>query len=98
MRGRYFVYLLSNRRRGVLYVGVTSNLNRRISEHKAKLVAGFTNTYGVSKLVYVEEYPSITEARSRERTLKRWRRDWKFNLVEELNPDWNDLSEQIDFR
>ncbi len=68
-----------------------------MSEHKAKLVPGFTNTYGVSNLVYFEEYPSMIEARSRERVLKRWRREWKFKLVEENNPDWVDLSDQLSF-
>lgn len=95
MERRYFVYLLSNRRRGVLYVGVTNDLARRTAEHRAKLVPGFTKTYGVTNLVYCEEYASIDEARARERVLKRWRREWKFKLVEDANPDWNDLSDQI---
>jgi putative endonuclease len=69
-----FVYILANRRYGVLYVGVTNNLMRRLSEHRQKLVAGFTKTYGVTQLVYFEEHSSITEARAREHTLKRWRR------------------------
>ena len=95
MEKRYFVYLLCNRPRGVLYVGVTNDLGRRISEHKARLMPGFTSTYGVSILVYYEEYSSIDDARAREHILKRWRRDWKFKLVEQMNPDWNDLSDQL---
>jgi putative endonuclease len=74
MSRRFFVYILANRRRGVLYVGVSNNLVRRVGEHKAKLVPGFTKAYGVVLLVYYEEYSSILEARAREAVLKRWRR------------------------
>jgi putative endonuclease len=95
MERRYFVYILSNRPRGVLYVGVTNDLPRRLSEHKARLVPAFTNTYGVTHLVYCEEYSSLDEARERERVLKRWRREWKFKMVENMNPEWKDLSDQI---
>ena len=91
---RFFVYILSNRPKGVLYIGATGDLLRRVGEHKGKYVAGFTRQYGVSKLVYFEEYASILEARARERTMKRWRRDWKISLVETMNPDWKDLSDQ----
>ncbi len=92
MRKRYFVYILANERKGVLYVGVTSDLARRIGQHKAKAVPGFTSRYGVTRLVYCEEYESVLEARAREQALKRWRRAWKFKLVESVNPDWRDLS------
>jgi putative endonuclease len=95
MARRYFVYILTNRCRGVLYVGVTNDLARRISEHKAKLVPGFTSTYGLTMLVYAEEYESILDARARERSLKRWRRAWKFELIEKLNPEWRDLSSDL---
>jgi len=84
---QYYVYILANRRYGVLYIGVTNNLLRRISEHRQKVVPGFTREYGVVRLVYFEEYASITEARGRERSLKRWRRDWKLKLVDQLNPE-----------
>lgn len=87
MNKRFFVFVLSNRRRGVLYVGVTSDLIRRLLEHKAKLVPGFTKTYGIVMLVYYEEYSSILEARAREATLKRWRRAWKMELIDKFNPD-----------
>ena len=86
------VYIHCNERRGVLYVGVTSDLSRRMTEHKSKLVPGFTQTYGVSRLVYCEEYDSVQDARARERSLKRWRRDWKFQLIEKSNPQWDDLT------
>lgn len=89
MERRYFVYILANRPRGVLYVGVTNDLVRRVAEHKAKLVPGFTRSYGVINLVYYEEYASILQARARERSLKRWHRPWKFELIEKLNPNWS---------
>jgi putative endonuclease len=91
MAKRYFVYILTNTPRGVLYVGVTNNLARRTSEHKQKAAPGFTTRYGVSRLVYFEECASILEARDRERAVKRWRRDWKIKLIEDLNPHWRDL-------
>ena len=91
----FFVYILASKRNGTLYVGVANDLARRMSEHKSKRVPGFTRRYGVDRLVYVEEYGSILEARAREWTLKRWRRAWKIALVEKLNPAWRDLSEQI---
>jgi len=91
----FFVYILANQKNGTLYVGVTNNLARRIAEHKAKLVPGFTRKYGVDRLVYLEAFESILEARAREHALKRWRRAWKIALIEELNPDWRDLSNQI---
>ena len=91
----YYVYILANCRRGVLYVGVTNDLVRRMTEHKAKLVPGFTRTYGVIMLVYYEQYSSILEARAREQRLKRWRRAWKFDLIEGSNPEWRDLAEDL---
>ena len=92
MPDRFFVYILASRRDGTLYVGVTNDLSRRMSEHKAKLVPGFTRKYAVDRLVYAEAYASVLEARAREHTLKRWRRTWKIALIEKLNPDWRDLS------
>jgi putative endonuclease len=91
----YFVYLLANRRYGVLYVGVTNDLARRIDQHRQKVVRGFTAKYGIVKLVYFEEFESILEARAREYTLKRWRRAWKLALVDKVNPEWRDLSEEF---
>jgi putative endonuclease len=95
MPRRFHVYILSNTRRGVLYVGVTSDIVQRIAQHRAKAVAGFTNRYGVMLLVYLEEHASIAEARAREGALKRWRRDWKFELIESLNPEWRDLADDL---
>jgi putative endonuclease len=92
MANRFYVYILTNRPRGVLYVGFTGNFAGRITVHKAKLAPGFTKTYGVVLLVHYEEYASIVEARARERAIKRWRREWKFALVEKVNPDWRDLA------
>ena len=91
----FFVYILASKKNGTLYVGVTNDLTRRISEHKAKLVPGFTRQHGVDLLVYFETYDSILEARAREHALKRWRRAWKIALIEKLNPDWQDLSDQL---
>jgi putative endonuclease len=95
MTKRFYVYILSNTRRGVLYVGVTNDLSRRMFEHKSRLVSGFTRKYGVILLVYFEEYSSILEARAREASLKRWRRAWKIQLIESLNPDWRDLTREL---
>ena len=95
MSRRFFVYILSNTCHGVLYVGVTNDLARRVAQHKAKVVPGFTKTYGVLMLVYYEEYSSISQARTREATLKRWRRAWKIQLIDEFNPDWRDLSDEL---
>ena len=95
MTGSYFVYILASRRNGTLYVGVTNDLARRMSEHKSKLVPGFTRKYRVDKLVYFEEYASVLEARARERALKRWDRAWKLALIEAMNPRWRDLSDEL---
>jgi putative endonuclease len=91
----FFVYILANRPRGTLYVGVTNDLVRRVSEHKAKLVPGFTRNYGIDQLMYFEQYSSILEARAREHSLKRWRRARKIDLIRKLNPDWHDLSNEL---
>ena len=90
-----FVYILASGRNGTLYVGVTTTPARRLTEHKSGAVPGFTRTYRVTKLVYIEEYPSVIEARAREHSLKRWRRAWKIKLIESLNPNWDDLSNQL---
>jgi putative endonuclease len=92
MPARFFLYILASGRNGTLYIGVTNDLARRMTEHKSKLVPGFTARYGVDKLVYVEEYSSILEARAREHSMKRWKRAWKIALIEKDNPTWRDLS------
>jgi putative endonuclease len=91
----FFVYILASKRNGTLYVGVTNNLARRLSEHKAKLVPGFTRKYDVNLLVYFEAFDSVLEARARENSLKRWRRAWKVALIEKLNAHWRDLTEEL---
>ena len=78
-----------------MYVGVTNDLVRRMFEHKGKLVPGFTRKYRVDKLMHVEEYSSILEARARERSLKRWQRAWKIALIEKTNPQWRDLTAEL---
>src|SRR5256712_10672729 len=91
----FFVYILTSKRNGTLYIGVTNDLARRISEHKAKIIPGFTRQYGVTLLVYFETFESVLEARAREHSLKRWRRAWKVKLIEGLNPDWRDLTDEL---
>jgi putative endonuclease len=91
----FFVYILPSRYRGTMYVGVTNDLSRRMGAHKLGAVPGFTKRYKVNQLVHFEPYGSILEARDRERVLKRWRREWKFHLIETANPDWNDLTNQL---
>ena len=91
----FFVYILASKRNGTLYIGVTNNLARRVAEHKAKLVPAFTRKYGVDLLVYFEAFDSVLEARAREHAMKRWRRAWKIELIEKLNPEWRDLADQL---
>lgn len=90
-----YIYFLSNQHNNVLYLGVTNNLVRRIGEHKAKINKGFTYKYNCEKLVYFEKIDSITDAISREKQLKNWKREWKNELINEMNPSWKDLSEEI---
>jgi putative endonuclease len=95
MSQTFYVYILASRYRGTLYVGVSNDIARRIGEHKSGVVKAFTQRYKVHRLVYFEAYGSILEAGARERVLKRWRREWKFDLIEKLNPDWHDLTPQL---
>jgi putative endonuclease len=85
------VYLLASRRHGTLYLGVTNYLVRRVQEHKSRDIPGFSARYGVDRLVWFETHDDPTEAISREKELKKWRRDWKIRLIEDQNPDWRDL-------
>jgi len=89
---RYYVYLITNWNNKVMYVGVTNNLERRIYEHKKKLVKGFTKKYNVNKLVYFEETQDVTNAINREKEIKKWRREKKNQLVNRINPTWEDLT------
>ncbi len=91
----YWVYILASGRNGTLYVGVTNNLPRRAYEHREGLADGFTKTYGVKKLVYMEGFASILDAREAEARIKKWRRAWKIELIEKHNPDWRDLYEEL---
>ena len=86
------VYIMTNYSETSLYIGVTSNLQKRVWEHKNKVVEGFTKKYNVDKLVYYELTDSIASAINREKQLKRWHRQWKINLIKEMNPDFKDLS------
>ena len=88
----YFVYILTNISNKVLYIGITNNIERRMYEHKNKLVKGFTEKYNLTKLVYVEETNDIHAAIKREKQLKNWHRKWKINLINSANPSWKDLS------
>lgn len=89
----YYVYILASKKNGVLYIGVTSDLNKRVYEHKNHLHKGFTDKYFVGKLVYFEETPDVKSAILREKQMKKWNREWKIRLIEESNPDWKDLSD-----
>ncbi|MBM3484204.1 MAG: GIY-YIG nuclease family protein [Alphaproteobacteria bacterium] len=86
-----YVYIMASRRNGTLYVGVTSDLVKRVYEHREGLVAGFTKRYGVKRLVYYETHDSIRSAIQRESTMKHWSRGWKLALIERDNPEWKDL-------
>jgi putative endonuclease len=91
----YYVYLLASSKHGTLYVGVTRDLIRRVYQHRTKAMPGFTKRYGVSLLVWFEIYDDPTSAITREKEIKKWRRDWKVALIEETNPHWTDLYPSI---
>jgi putative endonuclease len=86
---------MTNKPKGTLYIGVTSNLVKRVYEHKNSVIDGFTSNYNIKILIYYEVFDDITNAISREKQLKNWHRDWKINLIESVNPNWNDLYESI---
>jgi len=89
------VYILASRKGGVLYIGVTAELKRRVWEHKEGIGSAFTNRYGIHKLVYFEAHPTMESAISREKQLKNWKRAWKIALIESTNPEWDDLWEEL---
>ena len=95
MDKEYYVYVLANQRNGTLYVGVTSNLIKRIWEHKNKAVEGFTQKYNVDKLVYFEQYSDPENAIKREKRLKKYNRQWKVELIAKENPEWRDLYTEL---
>ena len=90
-----YVYIMASEPYGTLYIGVTSNLVKRVWEHREGVVEGFTKQYGVKQLVWFEVHSDILEAIKREKQVKKWNRDWKVNLIQETNPDWRDLYDEI---
>ncbi len=90
-----YVYILASQKNGTLYIGVTTQLGKRIGDHKAGVGSAFTAKYKVTRLVYLESFDEISAARAREASLKHWRRGWKITLIEKENPRWLDLYEQI---
>ncbi|WP_082316568.1 GIY-YIG nuclease family protein [Mangrovimonas sp. ST2L15] len=91
----YWVYILTNKPRGVLYIGITGGIDDRMERHLSSN-SGFTSRYKLRKLVYYEEYQYVYDAIKREKQLKNWHRDWKINLIEGLNPEWKDLYRPLD--
>ncbi|MCB9981610.1 MAG: GIY-YIG nuclease family protein [Rhodospirillales bacterium] len=95
MQKKGYIYILSNKKDGTLYIGITTSLRHRIYQHKHKLQEGFTKKYNLTKLVYFEEYDSYAQAIRREKRLKEWRRQWKLDLINKRNPQWRGLYEDI---
>ena len=95
MEKDFWVYILASKRNGTLYIGVTSDLAQRVWQHKNKLVEGFTLRYEVDKLVYFESFADAESAITREKKLKKWRRAWILKLIEDSNPEWRDLYEEV---
>ena len=89
------VYIITNKRNGTLYTGVTGNLQKRIYEHKNNLAEGFSQKYNTHTLVYYETHETMQTAIEREKQIKRWKREWKLKLIEEKNPEWKDLYEEL---
>jgi putative endonuclease len=92
---KYYVYILCSKRNGTLYTGVTSDLIKRVYEHRNNLVDGFAQRYNVHRLIWFEIHESVESAISREKRIKKWKRDWKLQLIEKHNPLWKDLYESI---
>ena len=91
----YYVYILASRKNGTLYVGVTNDLARRIYDHRNSTIEGFTKKYGLKMLVYYKPYKDIRDALTREKRVKKWKRQWKINQIESVNHEWKDLYSQI---
>ena len=91
MNENYYVYMMSNKPRGTIYIGMTHDIAKRVSEHKSEIIKGFTSRYKLKKLVYYEYIEGKWNAADRERKLKNWHRDWKIDLIETHNPEWQDL-------
>lgn len=92
---QYYVYMLASRKNGTLYIGVTNDLLKRVYEHKNNLIEGFTNKYSVHNLVYYEQHNDIGKAITREKQIKKWKRQWKIELLELDNPEWKDLYTEL---
>ena len=92
---QYYVYIVSNKKYGTLYIGVTNNLVRRINEHREHELEGFTDKCYLHKLVYYEVTENVESAISREKRLKNWKRQWKVELIDKFNPEWRDLYQEI---
>ena len=95
MHRRGYVYILASKRNGTLYVGVTNDLCRRVYEHREGLLGGFTKRYGVRRLAYYEVYDTVAQAIAREKQVKAWKRAWKLEAIERMNPTWADLYESL---
>lgn len=95
MNNTYYVYILTNKNKTVLYIGVTNDLKRRVYEHKNKLIKGFSSKYNVDSLIYFEIFQNVNEAILREKRLKEWKREWKEGIINEQNPLWEDLYDKI---
>ncbi len=95
MLQQYYVYILTSKRNGTLYIGVTNDLVRRVREHKSDAIEGFTKQYGVHQLVWYEVAATPLAAITREKQLKKWNRAWKLRLIEKMNPEWKDLYDEI---
>jgi putative endonuclease len=95
MSKTYYVYILASKRNGTLYIGVTNDLARRAREHREGMVSGFTKTYNVKRLVHFETFDDINQAIRREKRLKKYKREWKMNLIQQSNVEWRDLAETL---
>ncbi len=87
----YYIYIMASQKNGTLYIGITNNISARALAHREGRGATFTKKYGVTRLVYMEIFEDVNEAIAREKELKKWRRQWKIELIESVNPDWDDL-------
>ena len=93
---QYFVYIMASKKNGTLYIGVTNDLIKRVYQHKNNIIKGFTEKYSVHNLVYYEPYRYVKDAINREKRLKRWKRAWKIRLIEQENPNWEDLYPKLE--
>ncbi|MBI1216055.1 MAG: GIY-YIG nuclease family protein [Alphaproteobacteria bacterium] len=95
MQKQFYVYIMTNKMNGTLYLGVSNDIIRRVHEHRQKAVKGFTARYGLTRLVYFEQFNTAMDAITREKQMKKWNRAWKLQLINEKNPEWNDLYDEI---